>query len=229
MAKLNISIPQPCHENWDAMKPEDRGRFCDSCQKNVIDFTKASDQEIVNAFQKDNNLCGRFLNTQLNRDLIKPEKKSPVWLAAVTAFISLIGLNEISAQEPVKTGQTPIDKERALGKFIVTKPTEQIEEIYISGVILDKMGPMPGANITIKGTDAGVQTDFDGKFSIKAHINDTLVIQYVGYETKEIEVKNQDKIEVIIKEKAFFMGEVVYEKKRTFFGRIFHRIGNLFR
>jgi TonB-linked SusC/RagA family outer membrane protein len=54
------------------------------------------------------------------------------------------------------------------------------QEKTISGVVSDQSGPIPGANVVIKGTKNGVQTDFDGKFSIKAKEGDVLVASFVG-------------------------------------------------
>lgn len=60
----------------------------------------------------------------------------------------------------------------------------------VSGVILDKEfdnEPLPFANITIKGTTQGSSTDDQGKYSISLQPGSyTLVIAYLGYETKEI-------------------------------------------
>ncbi|MFY8010023.1 MAG: carboxypeptidase-like regulatory domain-containing protein [Flavobacterium sp.] len=227
--KINISIPQPCHENWEGMTTIDKGKFCASCQKKVFDFTRASDREIVTAYEQNQNLCGRFLNTQLNRDLVKPKEKSSVWLATTTALVSLVGVgtHEVTAQEPVKTEQTD---QRMLGKFLVTKPTE----IEVSGTVSDKFSPLPGASIAIKGTEVKVACDFDGHFTIKAKKNDILVVTFVGFNTKEIEILNEDKLKITLEDSGMMLGEVVTvggisAKKRTFFGRIFHAIGNWFR
>lgn len=54
------------------------------------------------------------------------------------------------------------------------------QEKTITGVVSDGNGTLPGANVLIKGTKAGVQTDFDGKYSIKAKTGDVLVFSFVG-------------------------------------------------
>lgn len=228
--KINISIPQPCHENWEGMTTIDKGKFCASCQKKVFDFTRASDREIVTAYEQNQNLCGRFLNTQLHRDLTKQKEKSSVWIAAATAFISFISIGShdaIAQEQPVKTEQTD---QRMLGKFLVTKPAE----IEVSGTVSDKTGPLPGASIYIKGTEVNVSSDFDGNFTIKAKKSDILVVTFMGYDSKEIEILDEKKLNITLKEGGTMLGEVVTvggirAKKRTFFGRIFYAIGNWFR
>lgn len=60
----------------------------------------------------------------------------------------------------------------------------------VTGTILDKEfnnEPLPFVNIVIKGTKQGASTDENGKYSISLKPgNYTLVIGYLGYETKEI-------------------------------------------
>lgn len=65
---MKISIPEPCHENWGAMTPNEQGRFCGSCQKTVVDFTNFSTEDIQNYFTKHygQKICGRFKQQQLN-------------------------------------------------------------------------------------------------------------------------------------------------------------------
>lgn len=64
---MNISINEPCHENWDTMTPNQQGAFCGSCQKNVVDFSKMSLEKIKEFFSKpsDGKVCGRFEEKQL--------------------------------------------------------------------------------------------------------------------------------------------------------------------
>lgn len=66
---MKISINEPCHENWDQMTPNDRGAFCLSCQKNVVDFSSKSINQIKDFFRKkesSESVCGRFDEQQLD-------------------------------------------------------------------------------------------------------------------------------------------------------------------
>lgn len=69
MNKPHISIPKPCHENWDAMHPREQGRHCDACDKTVIDFTGKSEKEIGEYFAEHagTRICGHFRISQLHK------------------------------------------------------------------------------------------------------------------------------------------------------------------
>ncbi|MBC8397059.1 MAG: carboxypeptidase-like regulatory domain-containing protein, partial [Flavobacteriales bacterium] len=58
----------------------------------------------------------------------------------------------------------------------------------ITGTVVDaELGSgLPGATVLVKGTSNGVSTDFNGAFTINASESGTLVVSYVGYDSKEI-------------------------------------------
>jgi TonB-dependent SusC/RagA subfamily outer membrane receptor len=68
----------------------------------------------------------------------------------------------------------------------------------VSGTVSDESGALPGANVILKGTSTGTQTDFDGNFSISASSSDVLVISYVGYKTLEVPVGAQSTINITL-------------------------------
>ncbi len=71
--KHKISIPEPCHEDWDKMTPDETGRFCNSCSKSVVDFTEMLPIEIQEFFIKNEGqkVCGRFKKKQLDSIIIQ--------------------------------------------------------------------------------------------------------------------------------------------------------------
>ena len=78
MKKFQLTIPKPCHENWEAMTPAEKGKFCGACQKTVIDFSNMGDREVAQYFKKPaGNLCGRFHADQLERVIDVPKKDFP--------------------------------------------------------------------------------------------------------------------------------------------------------
>ncbi len=78
---------------------------------------------------------------------------------------------------------------------------------HATGRVTDAQGPLLGATIMEKGTNNGTVTDFDGRFSLNVRPGATLVISYVGYQTKEVAAG--ENINVVLQEDGKLMDEVV--------------------
>jgi TonB-linked SusC/RagA family outer membrane protein len=88
----------------------------------------------------------------------------------------------------------------------VTAQQQQISGTVISG---EDNEPLPGVNILIKGTTRGVISDLDGRYSIQAEANETLVFSFVGFVSKEFLVGNRSNINVTLDPDSKILGEVV--------------------
>ncbi|SMB87230.1 TonB-dependent receptor plug [Hymenobacter roseosalivarius DSM 11622] len=86
----------------------------------------------------------------------------------------------------------------------------QAADITISGRVTDEKGEgLPGVNVVVKGTTNGTQTDVDGRYTITAPDNATLVISYVGYTPRELAVGGRTTIDVPLAPDAQSLNEVV--------------------
>ena len=65
--------------------------------------------------------------------------------------------------------------------------TSLIKGVITSG---DQEEPVPGALVVVKGTQRGTVSENDGSFSIEASVNETLVISFIGFTTKEVLVSD---------------------------------------
>lgn len=103
---------------------------------------------------------------------------------------------------------TIIIKEQAsLPKLI--KPIK-VQTIKITGNVSDATGPLPGASVLEKGTTNGVQTDFDGNFSLSVSGKDAvIVVSYIGFSTQEIAIGDKTSILVKLIEDASALDEIV--------------------
>ena len=79
----------------------------------------------------------------------------------------------------------------------------------ITGTVVDAMGPVIGASVVEKGTTNGTVTDFDGNFSLNVKPGATIVISFIGFETQEIKVGNQDNFQITMKDDNAVLEEVV--------------------
>ncbi|EKF54701.1 TonB-dependent receptor [Galbibacter marinus] len=80
----------------------------------------------------------------------------------------------------------------------------------VSGVVSDQNGPLPGANVVVKGTTNGTQTDFDGNYEL-TNVPDgaTLVFSYVSFKTKEVPLNGQTTLNITLEEDTQSLEEVV--------------------
>lgn len=84
------------------------------------------------------------------------------------------------------------------------------QERTISGIVTDNAGlPIPGANVQIKGSKNGTQTNFDGKYSLKASTGDLITFSFVGMTDSTIKVTAANVFNVIMKDASVSLEEVV--------------------
>lgn len=80
----------------------------------------------------------------------------------------------------------------------------------VSGKVNDASGePVVGANVVEKGTTNGTITDLNGSFSLDIPAKSTLIISYIGYTPREVEVGNQLTFNVKLAEDTEMLDEVV--------------------
>lgn len=99
-----------------------------------------------------------------------------------------------------------------IGLSIITAQAfAQIPTANINGTVNDNNGePIIGATIQEKGGSHGAVTDFDGHFQLETGIPSTIVISYIGYESKEISITGNEKnLHIILDESAKALDELV--------------------
>jgi TonB-linked SusC/RagA family outer membrane protein len=88
------------------------------------------------------------------------------------------------------------------------------QERTVTGVVSDATGSLPGANVVVKGTTRGTQTDIDGKYSIQAKTGDVLIISFVGMTESSVTVGSSNTIDVKLQE-GVKLAEVVIDGYKT--------------
>ncbi|WGD34757.1 carboxypeptidase-like regulatory domain-containing protein [Olleya sp. YS] len=201
--EIRVTIPEPCHEDWNTMTPKDRGRYCKVCEKTVVDFTNKTDEYIVKTYEKEGKLCGRFKQQQLDRPLAYSRKDSTNYLAvastAVLAYLSFGNTNAYAQQEP-KTDTTSVNTTNHIkGKIAQSILKTKI----ISGrVIGNNNKPLPNVLISEKGTNNFTKTNVEGHYTIKVSNTSVLVFSHESYQNFEILVENNNYISIEMVEKT---------------------------
>ncbi|ABG60907.1 hypothetical protein [Cytophaga hutchinsonii] len=158
-----IQIKNPCDADWQKMTPDTAGKFCSSCEKVVVDFSKMSDTEIKDYFivHFQQKTCGRFLTSQVDREL-KTDSKNYFHLlfntfsgmSAVRSVVLLLASSLIwlsscvkkhspaTLGEPAYTG--PDSENRLMGDTVIMDvpedttaliPQEDTLEMHAVGIV----------------------------------------------------------------------------------------------
>ncbi|MCD9582209.1 TonB-dependent receptor plug domain-containing protein [Tenacibaculum maritimum] len=93
--------------------------------------------------------------------------------------------------------------------FLATFLNVVAQEKIITGTVTDESGGLPGVSVLVKGTASGGETDFDGKYSIKAKEGGVLVFSFVGMKTVEKVVGKATTVNVVMEEDSNILEEIV--------------------
>jgi hypothetical protein len=213
---FQISIPTPCHEDWGKFTPTSTGGFCGSCQKNVVDFSRMSESQLVAYFRDlptDNqHLCGRFRDDQLQKNF-DIESWFPEWNITNKTLNYEVPITQFRTSQ--HTISLPLIRKmkmvRNMTMAVLTFAFAEScgQQKQISGQVVDGEGqPLPGVSISIKNTTKGIASDKDGKYHLAVDEKDILVFSFVGFERNELKIKEIEPI-VARKESVMGLSEVV--------------------
>lgn len=182
---VKIQIPQPCHENWHNMTPNEQGRFCGSCQKTVVDFSMMSDKELLDYISKPGaSACGRFSNDQLNKSLRSTATtKRFSWPFFWNIMLASLLSAEANAQVETIKKKRPATQQRDLLPRMVNIAI--VEDDYLAtpqkimGAIFDSKTrqPVSGARVRSPDVNKEVVTDSLGRFSLTVNNSDTIALE----------------------------------------------------
>lgn len=131
---VKYTIAEPCHESWSAMTPNEQGRFCQSCQKTVVDFTRMTDSEMIGFMNGLNeSVCGRMTGHQLNREMKLHHVPVPNAFS-LRALVLGTAITTFSAVHGHAQG-------RVVGKVAATKGEVQVEQVNTIAPITDTILP----------------------------------------------------------------------------------------
>ncbi|MBC7864584.1 MAG: hypothetical protein IAF38_16540 [Bacteroidia bacterium] len=137
-----LKIQEPCQQSWDEMSPMNNGKFCESCNKVVIDFTSMSNEGIAEFFKNPNQkICGQFRKSQLENTFTFVYK-SP-WsfnktflkfsLASVLTFAGLKGFSQTTKKDDSGKNAIPNSTVKTDSVSVTITPPEKHEIMVLGG------------------------------------------------------------------------------------------------
>lgn len=197
---FNLTIPQPCHEDWNQMTPQEQGRFCAACQKCVFDLRAKSQAEIRDLYvAQGGDLCGRINVSQLT-PAPKPQRIS---LRRVLAHVHQGGWSQVrrfafalllafglSATGWAQTAATdtvrPVIDTDVIAGGITMEPTRiayinpRPKRIALEGEVMDaeynRLADIEVVLVTSNGKEHITRTEADGSYKFTVRTTEDFAI-----------------------------------------------------
>lgn len=227
--KTEITIPKPCHENWNKMTPVERGRHCMVCQKTVKDFTEMSNEAILKTLKDTSEeVCGRILVSQLTPVSLKQKLifwiQGPVYRKLIFSTITFLGFSLfMKKQSHAQVRGNIMVKGKMPYKPIETgniKLTIEVNYNY-SGL------PVKHALVEVYSKNELLHqgyTDINGiiQSEFKTHHHEELKV-IVNDSTKNLKtekiiniVKSEQKLVITMNEEVMILGKIAVNDNRIF-------------
>lgn len=169
-----------------------------------LDFTNVPLSKVLNEIGRQTSLRIVYNTKDVNPDQIVSVKADYQKLSSVMANL----LENTNATFTVKNDYLVLYSSK--GTNAVKEVVQQNKRI-IKGLVSDEFGePLIGVSVLVKGTTTGTITDVDGNYSIEIPgDNAVLEFSYIGYQKTRLSVAGTTLFNVVMKEDAQVLGEVV--------------------
>ena len=121
--------------------------------------------------------------------------------------------------------QRRLSKKLFLILFVSSTSFLHAQQITIAGRVASGDTSLPNVSVQVKGTTSGTLTDANGRFTISAPANATLVFSSLGFNTREVKVNNQTQLDIQLQSTSQQLEQVVVvgygtQRKATLTGSV---------
>ncbi|RNL54028.1 hypothetical protein [Pedobacter jejuensis] len=171
--QFEVTIQEPCLQNWDEMESQNQDKFCVSCNKCVIDFSNYSNAEIISTLANSKTeICGRLSQNQLNQLnyylIAVPSNRNWMKYLGVLAIGASIFIQDVNAAVPVKYPNS-ISLSDVKPNLKDEKPS--LNRVFYGYVFFGDNKPAAGLKLQIKNTNYTAVTDKNGRYEFKLDDN----------------------------------------------------------
>jgi hypothetical protein len=198
-SQIKISIPEPCHEDWNKMIPNKNGRFCESCSKTVVDFTTMLPDDIKNYFleNRGKSICGRIKQSQLDSIIIKIPS-SVLYSQTNYHYFFLLALFAVMGTTLFSCADKNGNKQK-IDKIEIVEDTNNVEMLDLKSINSEKVSKIKFSKPGVISCGEIFESNEVKNFSKESEV-DTVYYGGIGIEVKADFVGGVDKFYSFIKQ-----------------------------